>query len=55
MDNTCLTCGTHLSLSNYGTKPVVVRKKKKKTRVGGLQAGESRAGTPASGADTPGP
>lgn len=53
-DNTCLTCGTGLSLGNYGTKPVVVaRKKAKKKRR--LVAGDGREGTPASGADTPGP
>lgn len=29
---TCLTCGTHLKLGNYGGKPAVVAKKKKKKR-----------------------
>lgn len=49
-DNTCLTCGTYLSLSNYGTKPVVVpRKKAKKKRLGGIGSG-----TPLSRAETPG-
>lgn len=28
----CLTCGTHLSLGNYGRKPVLVKKKKKKRK-----------------------
>ena len=32
-DNTCLTCGSHLSMANYGQKSAVVpRKKKKKKR-----------------------
>lgn len=31
-DNTCLTCGTHLKLTNYGIKPVVVPRKKAKKR-----------------------
>ncbi|MCJ1305326.1 RNA polymerase II transcription factor B subunit 4 [Hypocenomyce scalaris] len=46
----CLTCGTHLRLGDYGGKPAVVqkRKKKRKDRVNG------GAGTPASG-ETPGP
>lgn len=57
VDSLCLTCGTHLSLANYGTKPVVVPKKKKKKKgaLGGVRAGESRAETPVSGRDTPGP
>lgn len=57
-DNTCLTCGTWLSLANYGTKPVVVpsRKKVKKKRLGGIGgAGASGAETPRSeGGETPG-
>jgi transcription initiation factor TFIIH subunit 3 len=46
----CLTCGTHLALGNYGAKPAVIpRKKKKKKRVGnGMETG-SQAGTPAPG------
>ncbi|KAL1311814.1 hypothetical protein AAFC00_001893 [Neodothiora populina] len=52
-DNTCLTCGTYLSLSNYGTKPVVVPKKKvKKKRLGGIGGTGSAVGTP-SRAETP--
>lgn len=33
----CLTCGTHLQLGEYGGKPVVVgkRKKKRKKRLDG--------------------
>lgn len=34
LDATCLICNTHLSLGDYGAKPAVVpRKKKKKRRV----------------------
>ncbi|KAM0804446.1 transcription factor TFIIH complex subunit [Usnea florida] len=32
---TCLTCGTHLQLGQYGGSPVVVAKRKKKRRQGG--------------------
>ncbi|KAN0081058.1 TFIIH subunit Tfb4/p34 [Elaphomyces granulatus] len=47
----CLTCGTHLELSDYGARPAVVRrKKKKKARVNGASA----AATPTPTA-TPGP
>jgi len=48
-DNECLTCGTALQLANYGTKPVVVPRKKKgkKKKTGGAE-------TPMSGPDTPG-
>ena len=28
----CLTCGTHLTLGEYGGRPVLVRKKKKKRK-----------------------
>ena len=39
----CLTCGTHLRLGNYGARPAVVpRKKRKKDR-----EKERRTGTPA--------
>ncbi|KAG4432978.1 hypothetical protein IFR05_011546 [Cadophora sp. M221] len=45
----CLTCSTHLSLGNYGAKPAVVpRKKKKKKRINGVETGSAR-GTPAPG------
>lgn len=45
---TCLICGTHLALGDYGAKPAVVpRKKKKKKR--GMNGGE----TPGSGVGTP--
>lgn len=30
----CLTCGTHLRLGEYGGKPVVVAKRKKKRKNG---------------------
>ena len=50
-DSTCLTCGSHLQLANYGQKPAVVpRKKKKKKRA--LEGGGD-VGTPGSGAGTP--
>ncbi|KAL5347161.1 RNA polymerase II transcription factor B subunit 4 [Pseudogymnoascus australis] len=46
----CLTCGTHLALGNYGAKPAVVprRKKKKKRVVNGTESG-SNVGTPVPG------
>ncbi|KAI0505299.1 TFIIH subunit Tfb4/p34 [Xylaria bambusicola] len=48
----CLTCGTKLALGNYGAKPAVVpRKKKKRKRV---VNGTGREGT-GSAAETPGP
>ncbi|KAI8634524.1 transcription factor Tfb4 [Xylariaceae sp. FL1651] len=47
----CLTCGTKLALGNYGARPAVVpRKKKKKKRINGVSGREetgSAAGTPA--------
>lgn len=48
----CLTCGTHLDMGDYGAKPAVVarRKKKKKLRPNGA----SNAGTPTP-TPTPGP
>ncbi|KAK8038520.1 hypothetical protein PG993_006931 [Apiospora rasikravindrae] len=49
-DAGCLTCGTRLALGNYGNKPAVVpRKKKKKKRVNGVSGREetgSATGTP---------
>lgn len=30
----CLTCGTHLRLGEYGAKPIVVARKKKKRKGG---------------------
>ena len=49
-DNTCLTCGSHLRLANYGQKPAVVpRKKKKKKRAlegGGADTLASERSTP---------
>jgi transcription initiation factor TFIIH subunit 3 len=47
-DGECLLCGSHLSMANYGQRPVVVARKKKKKR-----PLESGADTPASGAGTP--
>ncbi|KAJ5803007.1 uncharacterized protein N7503_005457 [Penicillium pulvis] len=50
-ENTCLTCGTSLDAGDYGLKPALIpRKKKKKKRVNGASA----AGTPMS-TPTPGP
>ncbi|KAI1769772.1 transcription factor Tfb4 [Hypoxylon cercidicola] len=49
----CLTCGTKLALGNYGAKPAVIprpRKKKKKARINGATGREetgSATGTPA--------
>ena len=52
-DGMCLTCGSHLSMQNFGQKPVVVaRKKKKKKRA--LDGGTG-ADTPGSGPGTPNP
>ncbi|CZS92747.1 related to basic transcription factor 2 (35 kd SU) [Rhynchosporium agropyri] len=45
----CLTCSTHLALGDYGSKPAVVpRKKKKKKKINGAETGSAR-GTPAPG------
>lgn len=53
-DNICLTCGTYLTLTNYGLNPVVVPKKKvKKKKLGALGAASSASGTPLR-AETPG-
>ena len=50
-DNTCLTCGSHLTMANYGQRPAVVpRKKKKKRRPldgGGADTPGSERSTPA--------
>ncbi|KAI0806362.1 TFIIH subunit Tfb4/p34 [Xylaria sp. FL0064] len=47
----CLTCGTKLALGNYGAKPAVVpRKKKKRKRVNGTGREETGSAT-----GTPGP
>lgn len=55
-DGTCLTCGSQLSMGDYGRKPVVVaRRKKKKKRAldggggGGAETPGSAGGTPAPG------
>lgn len=46
----CLTCSTHLALGDYGAKPAVIPRKKKKKRKlnGGVETGSAR-GTPAPG------
>ncbi|GLI72683.1 RNA polymerase II transcription factor B subunit 4 [Penicillium ochrochloron] len=51
--NDCLTCGTPLDVGDFGSKPALIpRKKKKKKRVNGT----STVGTPMStGTPTPGP
>ena len=58
-DNTCLTCGSHLRVANYGQKPAVVprqkRKKKKRGALDGGGGGGGGADTPASGPSTPAP
>ncbi|KAK3706945.1 RNA polymerase II transcription factor B subunit 4 [Vermiconidia calcicola] len=51
-DNLCLTCGSHLSMGNYGQKPVVVPKRKKKKKRALADGG---ADTPASERSTPAP
>ena len=50
-DNLCLTCGSHLSMGNFGRNPVVVPKKKKKKKKRQLEG--TGANTPASGRATP--
>lgn len=47
-DSTCLTCGSQLTMANYGQKPAVVPKKKKKKKrpIDGAATPDSRAGTP---------
>ncbi|KAI1736382.1 TFIIH subunit Tfb4/p34 [Xylaria scruposa] len=49
----CLTCGTKLALGNYGAKPAVVPRKKRKRKrtngAGGREETGSAAGTPAPG------
>ncbi|KAL8995833.1 MAG: hypothetical protein Q9188_006715, partial [Gyalolechia gomerana] len=47
-DAICLTCGTQLKLGNYGQKPVVVarKKKKRKSRMDGTADAGSGAATP---------
>ncbi|KAL4968769.1 TFIIH/NER complex subunit TFB4 [Aspergillus stella-maris] len=44
----CLTCGTHLEMSEYGQKPAVVarKRKKKKTRVNGVSGASTPTPTP---------
>ncbi|KAI9787194.1 MAG: RNA polymerase II transcription factor B subunit 4 [Geoglossum umbratile] len=52
----CLTCGTHLQLGDYGAKPAVVpraKKKKRRAPTGGVRL-DSVGGTPTS-MGTPGP
>jgi len=49
-DGTCLTCGSHLTMANYGQNPIVVARKKKKKRLlgsSGIDSPASRSGTPA--------
>jgi transcription initiation factor TFIIH subunit 3 len=50
-DNICLTCGSFLTMGNYGQKPAVVPRKKKKKK----KALDGDAGTPASSRSTPAP
>jgi transcription initiation factor TFIIH subunit 3 len=51
----CLTCGTHLSLGNYGAKPVVARKKGKRKKAGSaaVRGGVNGNGGGSSGTATP--
>lgn len=39
----CLTCSTHLRLGNYGSKPIVVPKKKKRRKDGVNEKGKEAA------------
>jgi transcription initiation factor TFIIH subunit 3 len=51
-DNTCLTCGSHLRVAEFGRKPAVVPrkpKKKKKRVTDGVATPGSEGGTPAPG------
>lgn len=50
-DNICLTCGSFLTMGNYGQKPAVVPRKKKKKR----RPLDGGADTPASSRSTPAP
>ena len=55
-DSTCLTCGSHLSMADFGRKPAVVAKKKKKKKrpIDGF-GGADTPGTPSSRTGTPAP
>ncbi|TKA82368.1 hypothetical protein B0A55_01413 [Friedmanniomyces simplex] len=53
-DGTCLLCGSHLSMANYGQKPAVVARLKKKGRKKRVVDGGG-ADTPGSGGGTPVP
>jgi transcription initiation factor TFIIH subunit 3 len=48
-DNICLTCGSFLTMGNYGQKPAVVprKKKKKKRHLDGVDTPASERSTPA--------
>ena len=50
-DNLCLTCGSFLTMGNYGQQPAVLPKKKKKKK----RFLDGGADTPASGPSTPAP
>ncbi|KAL8867557.1 MAG: hypothetical protein Q9198_008471, partial [Flavoplaca austrocitrina] len=45
-DAICLTCGTQLKMGNYGQKPAVVarKKKKRKNRLDGANGGDTGSG-----------
>ncbi|KAK3677916.1 RNA polymerase II transcription factor B subunit 4 [Recurvomyces mirabilis] len=49
-DGTCLLCGSHLSMANYGQKPAVVPRKKKGKK---KRIADSGVDTPGSGSGTP--
>lgn len=51
-DGDCLTCSTHLQLGDYGARPIVVKRKKKRKNlagVGALEGRGSRVSTPTPG------
>ena len=51
-DGDCLTCSTHLQLGDYGARPIVIKRKKKRKNlagVGALEGRGSRVSTPTPG------
>ena len=49
-DSVCLTCSTHLELGEYGERPIVIGRKKKRRKLGGTLDGRGgRVSTPTPG------